>query len=372
MRREHREIGASRGTEALKQTFAIVVERAPNGYGAYAPDLPASFVTAETLEGAFRGARAALASYLRLFAEMGDRLPQPRPETAPGLERANRTAAGSPADPGVRVLLAEIGPDDAPPSPRSLRPLTPPASPRRRETFAVVFESGDNGFGAYCPDLPGCVSIGDTDGEARETMRAGLADFVQRLVDDGEPIPTKRLSVEAALAAHHREYGTADSPPDDGRVFAEPITVEVRPPRPGARRRRELWRDARRRRIGFEERASPTAPLAPGASRRDAWAAVFETAADGVTAHVPDLPACRAEGGSPEVARARLRDAIADHLERRREAEGVIPLPRRTPTRALAHHHRECVEYGLEVPDPDATVELIPVEVAAPSIACAS
>ena len=356
----------------MKQTFAVVVERAPNGYGAYAPDLPASFVAAGTLEGAFRGAREALASCLRLFAEMGDRLPRPRPETAPALERANRTAAGGSADPGVRILLAEIGPDDAPPSPRPLRPPTPPAPPDRRETFAVVFEFGDGGCGAYCPDLPGCVSIGDTGREARESMRAGLADFVQCLVDDGEPIPMKRLSAEAALAAHHREYGTADSPPEEGRLFAEPITVEVRPPRPGARRRRELWRDAHRRRIEFEERASPTAPLAPGASRRDAWAAVFETAADGVTAQVPDLPACRAEGGSPEVARARLRDAIAEHLERRREAEGAIPLPRRTPTRALARHHRECAEYGLEVPDPDATVEMIRVEVTAPSIACAS
>lgn len=372
MTRRHRETGASPGTEALKQTFAVVVERAPNGYGAYAPDLPASFVAAGTLEGAFRGAREALASCLRLFAEMGDRLPRPRPETAPALERANRTAAGGSADPGVRILLAEIGPDDAPPSPRPLRPLTPPASPRRRETFAVMFELGDGGCGAYCPDLPGCVSIGDTGREARETMRPGLTDFVQRLVDDGEPVPTRRLSAEAALAAHHREYGTTDSPPDDGRVFAEPITVEVRPPRPAARRRRELWRDAHRRRIEFEERASPTAPLAPGASRCDAWAAVFETAADGVTAQVPDLPACRAEGGSPEVARARLRDAITEHLERRREAEGAIPLPRRTPTQALARHHRECVEYGLEVPDPDATVEMIRVEVTAPSIACAS
>ena len=356
----------------MKQTFAIVVERAPNGYGAYAPDLPASFVAAGTLEGAFRGAKAALASYLRLFAEMGDRLPQPRPETPPGLERANRTAAGGAADPGVRVLLAEVGPDDAPPSPLSLRPPAPPAFPDRRETFAVVFEFGDDGCGAYCPDLPGCVGIGDTGREARESMRAGLADFVQRLVDDGEPIPTKRLSVEESLAAHHREYGTADSPSDEGQVFAEQITVEVRPPRPAARRRRELWRDAHRRRIEFEERASPTVALASGSSRRDAWAAVFETAADGVTAHVPDLPACRAEGGSPEVARARLREAVARHLERRREAGGAIPLPRRTPTQALAHHHRECVEYGLEVPDPDATVEMIPVEITAPSIACAS
>ena len=356
----------------MKQTFAIVVERAPNGYGAYAPDLPASFVAAGTLEGAFRGAKAALASYLRLFKEMGDRLPQPRAETTPGLERANRTAAGGAADPGVRVLLAEIGPDDAPPSSLSCRPPAPPASLDRRETFAVVFEFDDGGCGAYCPDLPGCVSMGDTARETRESMRAGLADFVQRLVDDREPIPTKRLSVEEALAAHHRESGTADSPPDGGRVFAEPITVEVRPPRPGARRRRELWRDAHRRRIEFEERASPTVALAPGASRRDAWAAVFETAADRVTAHVPDLPACRAEGRSHEVARRRLRDTIADHLEQRRDAEGAIPLPRRTPTQALAHHHRECVEYGLEVPDPDATVEMVPVEVTAPSVACAS
>ena len=28
--------------------------------------------------------------------------------------------------------------------------------------YAVVIEKGENNYSAYAPDLPGCVSVGDT------------------------------------------------------------------------------------------------------------------------------------------------------------------------------------------------------------------
>ena len=360
----------------MKQSFAIVVERSPRGYGAYAPDLPASFVSAENAEDALRGARNALAAQLRLFADLGDRLPEARPETAPGLARANETRGGEPADPNIRVVLVEVGPEDAPPDPASgalSRNAPPPgAADRRSETFTAVFEHTANNCSAYFPDLPGCVAAADTIRETRDLMRTGLAERLQGLVDDGEPIPAKRLSVEAALADCGGDDGDAGSSPDDRRAFAEGITVEVLPARPAARRLDALWRDAQRRRAAFEERAAQTVALAPGASRRDTWAVIVERRPDAARAHVPDLPGCRVRGTSPEVVRQRLRAAIAEHLQRRIEAEGAVPLPRRTPAQALAHHHRRQVEYGLEVPDRAAAVELIPVEVSAPRIACAS
>lgn len=375
-RAEHQETGANQAKKAMKQSFAIVVERSPRGYGAYAPDLPASFVSAENAEDALRGARDALAAQLRLFADLGDRLPAARPETAPGLARANETPDGKPADPDIRVVLVEVGPEDAPPDPaaRALFGDAPPsgAGDRRSETFTAVFEHAANNCSAYFPDLPGCVAAADTIREARDLMLTGLADFLQGLVDDGEPIPANRRSVEEALADRDQDDEGADSSPGDRRAFAEGITVEVRPARPAARRLDARWRDARRRRAAFEERAAPTVALAPGGSRSDAWAVIVERRPDDARAYVPDLPGCRVRGTSPEVVRQRLRAAIADCLQRRFEAEGAVPLPRRTPAQALARHHRRRVEYGLEVPDPQATVEMIPVEIAAPRIACAS
>jgi len=28
--------------------------------------------------------------------------------------------------------------------------------------YAVIVEAGENSFGAYVPDLPGCVAVGET------------------------------------------------------------------------------------------------------------------------------------------------------------------------------------------------------------------
>lgn len=32
--------------------------------------------------------------------------------------------------------------------------------------YVVIVEQGENGFGAYVPDLPGCVAVGETREEA--------------------------------------------------------------------------------------------------------------------------------------------------------------------------------------------------------------
>jgi predicted RNase H-like HicB family nuclease len=34
--------------------------------------------------------------------------------------------------------------------------------------FTIIIESGATSYGAYVPDLPGCVTVGETREEARE------------------------------------------------------------------------------------------------------------------------------------------------------------------------------------------------------------
>jgi predicted RNase H-like HicB family nuclease len=69
--------------------------------------------------------------------------------------------------------------------------------------YAVVYEKTDTGFGAYAPDLPGCVSTGRTLEEAERNMREAIAFHLDGLREDGDPIPepTTRvgmLQVESA------------------------------------------------------------------------------------------------------------------------------------------------------------------------------
>ena len=41
--------------------------------------------------------------------------------------------------------------------------------------FLVIIEKGNQNYGAYSPDLPGCVAVGDTVEEVEKNMREAIA-----------------------------------------------------------------------------------------------------------------------------------------------------------------------------------------------------
>lgn len=55
--------------------------------------------------------------------------------------------------------------------------------------YMVVIEQGDDGFGAYVPDLPGCVAVGDTREEVLALIQEAITMHLELLRDDGLPIP---------------------------------------------------------------------------------------------------------------------------------------------------------------------------------------
>ncbi len=61
--------------------------------------------------------------------------------------------------------------------------------------YAVVIEKGESSYGAYVPDLPGCVAVGATPEEASTLIREAIEFHLEVLRDAGEPIPepTSRL-----------------------------------------------------------------------------------------------------------------------------------------------------------------------------------
>jgi len=55
--------------------------------------------------------------------------------------------------------------------------------------FVVILEKGEGSFGAYVPDLPGCVAVGKTKEEALRLI-PGANDFhINGMRQDGLPIP---------------------------------------------------------------------------------------------------------------------------------------------------------------------------------------
>lgn len=54
----------------------------------------------------------------------------------------------------------------------------------------VIERAADGGFGAWAPDLPGCVGLGDTVEDTTRDMREAIALHLRGMREDGEPIPS--------------------------------------------------------------------------------------------------------------------------------------------------------------------------------------
>lgn len=62
--------------------------------------------------------------------------------------------------------------------------------------YAVVVEKGEMSFGAYVPDLPGCIAAAETKEEVLELIHEAIEFHVEGLREDGQPIPEPSSSVE--------------------------------------------------------------------------------------------------------------------------------------------------------------------------------
>jgi predicted RNase H-like HicB family nuclease len=62
--------------------------------------------------------------------------------------------------------------------------------------FLVIIEKGSQSYGAYSPDLPGCVAVGDTQEEVEQNMREAIAMHLQGMMEDQEPIPLPQTTAE--------------------------------------------------------------------------------------------------------------------------------------------------------------------------------
>lgn len=54
----------------------------------------------------------------------------------------------------------------------------------------VVVEKGNTSYGAYVPDLPGCVAVAETRREVLKLIREAIALHIEALRRAGEPIPS--------------------------------------------------------------------------------------------------------------------------------------------------------------------------------------
>jgi predicted RNase H-like HicB family nuclease len=55
--------------------------------------------------------------------------------------------------------------------------------------YAVVIEKGPRNYGAYVPDLPGCVAVGDSAEEVRKLIAEAIQLHLDGMREDGDAIP---------------------------------------------------------------------------------------------------------------------------------------------------------------------------------------
>lgn len=62
--------------------------------------------------------------------------------------------------------------------------------------YLVVVENGPESFGAYVPDLPGCVAAAETREEVLALIREAIEFHLEGLRKDGQPVPKPSSSSE--------------------------------------------------------------------------------------------------------------------------------------------------------------------------------
>lgn len=62
--------------------------------------------------------------------------------------------------------------------------------------YIVLIEKGETSYGAYVPDLPGCVAVGESLDEVRKLIHQAIEFHLEEMQADGLAIPEPKTSAE--------------------------------------------------------------------------------------------------------------------------------------------------------------------------------
>ena len=96
--------------------------------------------------------------------------------------------------------------------------------------YTIILEPGPNNWCIFSPDVPGCVSTGDTAEEALSNFHEALEAHLELMLEDGDPIPPERASYTEADYAeidpndHHLHIPWAPAPQTADSLPVAPAT----------------------------------------------------------------------------------------------------------------------------------------------------
>ncbi|MBC7569728.1 MAG: type II toxin-antitoxin system HicB family antitoxin [Spirosoma sp.] len=68
--------------------------------------------------------------------------------------------------------------------------------------YLVILEKAETGYGAYVPDLPGCVATASTKEEVERLIYEGIQFHIEGLELEGLPVPTASSEAELMVFAY--------------------------------------------------------------------------------------------------------------------------------------------------------------------------
>ena len=88
------------------------------------------------------------------------------------------------------------------------------------------------------PDVPGCISTGKTWDETQAMVREALAFHIEDLLEQGEPLPAPKMSIDDAIAHHNgplpedalRSYAEFGKPEPSLSTTFQMVEIEVAVP----------------------------------------------------------------------------------------------------------------------------------------------
>ncbi|MCY4068453.1 MAG: type II toxin-antitoxin system HicB family antitoxin [Acidimicrobiaceae bacterium] len=104
--------------------------------------------------------------------------------------------------------------------------------------YVVVCERTANSWGAYVPDVLGCISVSDTYEETLKYIKEALIGHIELMLQDGDPLPEPTASIDDAIRSHlellSEDFGEILQDFDETSLAVavrfEPVEIEVRTP----------------------------------------------------------------------------------------------------------------------------------------------
>lgn len=62
--------------------------------------------------------------------------------------------------------------------------------------YTLILEHGPTSWGAYCPDLPGCIAAAKTRQEVKKLYGEAAEAWMEATLEDGDPVPAPEAETE--------------------------------------------------------------------------------------------------------------------------------------------------------------------------------